>query len=123
MKRLQRGACIKSNTIGSLAVSLGALMLPLLPAAKAPSSKQTASSETKHAIGVHGVDSLQQFSTSMELLSKRVSPSVVQIFSTAYNLDTDRERSNTNLFSRRSSSGSGIIICSDGCIVTNAPVS
>ena len=113
MKILQRGARIKTNMIGSLALSLGILiMLPSLSATEAQSSKQTASGQTKHAIVDNGVDSLQQLSTSMELLSKRVSPGVVQAFSTGYSLDTDREHNNTNLFSRRSSSGSGIIITS-----------
>ena len=123
MKRVQRGASRKINTIGSLALSLGALiLLPSLSATQAQSSKQTASGQTRNTVVDSGVDSLQQFSTSMELLSKRVSPSVVQIFSTGYSLDTDREHSNTNLFSRRSSSGSGIIIAADGWIVTNAHV-
>jgi hypothetical protein len=51
MNICQRGACIKTHVIGSLAISLGILsMLPSLSATEAQSSKQTASSRTKHAI-------------------------------------------------------------------------
>jgi serine protease Do len=111
-----------TNRICSLAPGLGMLLLLLWSSAtEAQSGKQTIPGQTQHAIVDNGAESLQRFSTSMELLSKRVSPSVVQIFSTGYNLGTDREH-NSNLSSRRSSSGSGIIIAADGWIVTNAHV-
>jgi hypothetical protein len=58
---------------------------------------------------------LQQISKSMPELSKRGSPSVVQVFSTAYSPESDRERRNTDLLSRGLISGSGIIMASDGC--------
>jgi len=67
-------------------------------------------------------DPLREVSTSLQLLSKRVSPGVVQIFSAGYKPDSDREHRNTDLLSRGLTSGSGIIIASDGWIVTNAHV-
>jgi serine protease Do len=86
------------------------------------SSKASIPGQTKHPIVDSSVDPLQQISASMESLSKRVSPGVVQIFATGYNLDSDREHRNTDLSSRSSVSGSGIIIAADGWIVTNAHV-
>jgi hypothetical protein len=65
---------------------------------------------------------LQQISSSLEALAKRVSPSIVRIFSTGYNLDSDREHTNTDLLSRGSSLGSGLIIATEGWVVTNAHV-
>ncbi len=123
MKLMQRGVHRITNVFGVLALRVAVLiMLPLLSPAGAQSNQQTASDHTKPATVEIRVDSLEQVSASMELLSKRVSPSVVQIFSTGYRLDADPERNNTSSFSRRAVSGSGIIIASDGWIVTNAHV-
>jgi len=106
--------------ISSVAFCLGLLVTssPL----EAQSGKTSTSAETKHPILDSSFDPLRQVSTSLEMLSKRVSPSVVQIFSTGYKPDSDREHRNTDLLSRGLASGSGIIIASDGWIVTNAHV-
>src|ERR1700692_2432626 len=89
---------------------------------EAQSNKTSISGRTKHSIVDSGIDPLQQISKSMQELSKRVSPSVVQIFSTAYSPASDREHRDTDLLSRGLISGSGIIIASDGWVVTNAHV-
>jgi len=89
---------------------------------EAQSNKTSISGQTKHSIVDSNIDPLQQISKSMQELSKRVSPSVVQIFSTAYSTESDREHRNTDLLSRGLISGSGIIIASDGWVVTNAHV-
>jgi S1-C subfamily serine protease len=108
------------NLISSAAFCLG-LLITSSPLG-AQSSTASTSAEGKHAILGSSFDPLQQVSASLEVLSKRVSRSVVQIFSTGYNPDGDREPRNTDLLSRGLTSGSGMVIASDEWIVTNAHV-
>jgi serine protease Do len=123
MKIFRRRIRRKANLISSAAFTLSVLINPSsLMATGKQSSKASTPGQTKHPIVDRSVDPLQQISASMESLSKRVSPGVVQIFASGYNLDGDREHRNTDLSSRSSISGSGIIIASDGWIVTNAHV-
>jgi serine protease Do len=69
------------------------------------------------------LDSLHELSAQLEALSHRVSLSVVQIFSTGYVLNDDRESgSNAAIISRQHASGSGVVVSADGYIVTNAHV-
>jgi len=68
-------------------------------------------------------DSLRQLSAQMESLSRNVSRSVVQIFSTGYVLSDEREPgANAAILTRQRATGSGIILAADGYIVTNAHV-
>ncbi len=66
---------------------------------------------------------LDQFSESVQALSARVAPSVVQISVTRYSSQTDSGDGRTGVvFGRQQSLGSGIIIDPSGYIVTNAHV-
>lgn len=117
MEMFHRRACKHVGLVGALALSL--IMCPRLAA---QSNTATIPAQTEHAILDNSVDALQQISAAMQILSKRVSASVVQIFSTGYTSSGDREHRNTDLLSRGLTSGSGIIIGSDGWVVTNAHV-
>lgn len=68
-------------------------------------------------------NSLQQLSDSIESLSRRVSPAVVQVFSTSYALADEEvaggDAAAAGLVTKQRSSGSGVILSSDGYIVTN----
>lgn len=64
--------------------------------------------------------SLTELSDSFEALSKRVTPSVVQIFTTGYGPSQDATGS--SLIAKQRGTGSGVIVDADGYIVTNAHV-
>ena len=65
---------------------------------------------------------LAEFSRSLQELSERVSPSVVQVFVTGYALPDEEDQSATGEPVVERTSGSGVIVDPDGYIVTNAHV-
>src|ERR1700745_2037825 len=68
------------------------------------------------------VESLRGFSDSVEALAGRVRKCVVQIDTVGYGITSDSERQNAQFFTRERSTGSGVILSSDGFIITNAHV-
>ena len=67
-------------------------------------------------------DPLHIFSQSIQTLTATVTKSVVQIVATGYGLSSEKEPSNTALFELQEAIGAGVILTSDGYIVTNAHV-
>lgn len=65
---------------------------------------------------------LEQLSSSLQSVAKQVEPSVVRILNSAYAIAGDSDRSGGAVVSQQRSSASGILISSDGYIVTNAHV-
>ena len=72
---------------------------------------------------VQRIDALHDLSGQLESLAHRVSLAVVQIFSTGYVLNDERDSgSNAAIVTRQRASGSGVAMSADGYIVTNAHV-
>ena len=100
-----------------LLVSIGAAgQEPKAQAARPPEAKPP---EAKK------IDSLHEFSASLEALARRVSRSVVQIFSVGYTISTEPDSGASNaaaVVTRQRATGSGVILSADGYIVTNRHV-
>jgi serine protease Do len=65
---------------------------------------------------------LEQLSYSLQSIARQVEPTVVQIFNSTYTTENDRDSGGGAVVSQQRSSGSGVLIASDGYIVTNAHV-
>jgi serine protease Do len=88
---------------------------PKAPAAKIDAGK--AEGKTPEAAGV-----LVQLNGALEGLAARVSPAVVQILVTGYGPLREEDRSQTALIVRQHAVGSGVIVDSNGYVMTNAHV-
>ena len=67
-------------------------------------------------------NALGAMSTAVEALTRKVSPTVVQVLVSGYGPVEEEGRQNTSVIGRQHSLGSGVIVDSNGYIVTNAHV-
>jgi serine protease Do len=90
------------------------------PAAASPALAQTAAPAPAPQARA-GADDLRAISHTLEGLSERVGPAVVQVFAVGYVLP-DEAKDDKSLLTQQQSTGSGVILDPDGYIVTNAHV-
>jgi serine protease Do len=100
--------------ISAAACLPGATSLPAQTAAN-PQKTQTPAEATRK-------DLLVEFNESLQELTARVSPSIVQVQVTGYRAINDKNDTDASTIGRQRSLGSGVIVDPDGYIITNAHV-
>jgi len=86
-----------------------------------PAASQSSEAGTA-ATRAEAPEVLQQLNSALEGLAAKVAPAVVQIQVTGYGALDDSNHSETALIARQHAIGSGVIVDSDGYIITNAHV-
>src|ERR1700680_2512763 len=98
---------------------------PATPPQGSVPQKANPATEVGKAVGSRPSEApqvLQQLNSALEGLVAKVSPAVVQILVTGYGPIEESNRTQTALIARQHAVGSGVIVDSDGYIMTNAHV-